>query len=449
MSLFGTAGIRGPVDDAVTPALALRVGRAAAAAADEFVVGRDARVTGEGLADALAAGLESGGAAVRRVGVVPTPALAFASQGRHGAMVTASHNPPADNGIKLFADGVEYDREAEGRIATRAQDAPAPASWRAWGSGEAESLLEEYREAVATYAADHGGDATGLAVAVDCGTGTAGLATPPVLTGLGVRVHALNATPDGHVPARPSKPTPETIGDLRAYVAASDVAFGVAHDGDADRIVIVDENGAVVHEDTILAVLAHHYVSRSPAADPVVVTTPNASGRIDERVAAAGGRVERVRLGALHEGVARERAAGGPETAVAFAAEPWKHLHPAFGGWIDGVVSAAVLARLVAAEGLASLTAPVAERPSRKVSVDCPDARKAPAMGRLSSTLPETFPEAAVDEAHGLRLEFPDGGWVLVRPSGTEPKLRIYAESDDVDGLVATVRERVEAAADH
>ena len=446
MDLFGTAGIRGPVTDTVTPALALRVGAAAGADGGEFAIGRDGRTSSEGLADALAAGLIGAGAAVRRVGVVPTPALAFASRGRRGAMITASHNPPGDNGIKLFADGVEYDRERESALEARIDADPDIADWPDWGGGESAAVLRDYRRAVFDYAAGHGADPDGLAVAVDCGTGTAGLATPEILTTLGARVHALNANVDGHFPARDSKPTAASLTDLRAYVAESDAAMGLGHDGDGDRLVVVDDAGAVVHEDTILAVLAHHYVRRSDAEDPVVVTTPNASGRIDERVESAGGRVERVRLGALHEGIADVRSSAGPETAVVFAAEPWKHLHPAFGGWIDAVASAAVLTRLVAADGLDALVGPVTARPYRKVSVDCPDARKEAAMGALDSTLPDAFPDASVDRRHGIRLDLGGGDWVLVRPSGTEPKLRIYAESDDVEKLVSAVSALVESA---
>jgi phosphomannomutase len=177
------------------------------------------------------------------------------------------------------------------------------------------------------------------------------------------------------------------------------------------------------------------------------VTTPNASARIDERVEAAGGRVERVRLGALHEGIADARDAGGD---VVFAAEPWKHVHTQFGGWIDGVTSAAVLSRLAAdAGGLAPLREPVTERPYRKVSVECPDDRKDAVMDALETELPDAFPEADVDTEYGVRLEFPDASWILVRPSGTEPYVRVYAESDDVDELVesaaAVVREAVGA----
>jgi phosphomannomutase len=361
-------------------------------------------------------------------------------------MVTASHNPPADNGLKLFVDGVEYDRAAEQRVAHRIDGTPDARPWDTWGGGETESVLADYRGAVVEYVRGHGTDPSELAVAVDCGTGTAGLATPQVLTSLGARVHALNANPDGHAPARDSKPTAESLADLRAYVADSDCDFGVGHDGDGDRLVVVDGDGDVVHEDTVLAVLAHHYVSRSEAADPVVVTTPNASGRIDERVAAAGGRVERVRLGALHEGIATVRDDADPGTAVAFAAEPWKHVHPAFGGWIDAVASAAVLARLVADDGLAALVDPVTERPYRKVSIDCPDGRTDDAMATIADRLVERFPEADVDTAYGVRLDLPDGDWVLVRPSGTEPKLRLYAESEHVDDLVADVRLVVEDA---
>jgi phosphomannomutase len=446
MTRFGTAGIRGPVGETITPELALAVGRAAAENGEEFVVGRDARPTGEGLASALAAGLESGGAAVRRIGRVPTPTLAFASRERRGVMVTASHNPPGDNGLKLFADGVEYDRAAEDRVADRIDDGHDPRPWDAWGAGERESVLADYRDAVVEYATGHGTDPSHLEVAVDCGTGTAGLATPQILTTLGARVHALNANPDGHAPARTSKPTPESLADLRAYVAHSNCDLGFGHDGDGDRIVVVDGTGDIVHEDTVLAVLAHHYASRSNATDPVVVTTPNASGRIDARVATAGGRVERVRLGALHEGMASVRGDATSGTEVAFAAEPWKHVHPAFGGWIDAVASAAVLARLVADSGLAALIDPIDERPYRKISLDCADERQAEAMAAFADRVPGRFPDATVDTAYGVRLDFPDGDWVLVRPSGTEPKLRIYAESEDVDELVADVRAIVEDA---
>ena len=444
MELFGTAGIRGPVTE-VTPDLAVRVGRAAATAAEggEFVVARDGRETGDALAAAVASGLLAGGAAVRRAGMLPTPALALASRGRRGVMVTASPNPPADNGLKLFVDGEEYDRAAERAVRDRV-DAPV-VDWDRWGGAERTDVLERYRRAVTDYAAGHGADADGLTVAVDCGNGAAGLATPQVLTSLGAEVRALNATVDGHFPARQSKPTPESLADLRAFVADG-ADLGVGHDGDADRVVVVDGDGEVVHEDTVLAILAEHYTRASDAVDPVVVTTPNASGRVDERVRAAGGRVERVRLGALHEGVASARADGDERTEVTFAAEPWKHIHPRLGGWIDGVASAGVFARLVAAEGLDALRAPVTERPYRKESVPCPDDRKAAAMAELEGGLPEVFPEATVDTDHGVRLDLPDGSWTLVRPSGTEPYVRVYAESEDVDALVATVREVVEAA---
>jgi len=448
MELFGTAGIRGPVDQRVTPELALSVGRAAAGDGDEFVLGRDGRETSQALAAAVAAGLESGGATVRRIGEVPTPALAYASQGRRGVMITASHNPPTDNGLKLFADGQEYGDDAEARIEERVAEGTDSVAWDAWGGATDLAVLERYREAVVGYAEGFGKSPTGLTVAVDCGNGMASVATPQVLRALGADVRALNATVDGHFPGRESKPTPESLADLRAFVADGDADLGIGHDGDADRIVLVDEGGEVVHEDTVLAILAERYVRESAAGDPVVVTTPNASARIDERVEAAGGRVERTALGVLHEGVAAARAAGDGETEVVFAAEPWKHVHTGLGDWIDGVVSAAVLTRLVAGSGLDYLREPVTERPYRKENVPCPDDAKAEAMATLETNLPGQFPEASVETEYGVRLSFPDASWILVRPSGTEPYIRIYAESDDVDALIADAVATVERAVD-
>lgn len=445
MELFGTAGIRGPVTE-VTPSLALTIGRAVAARLDDetVVVGRDGRETGRALASAVEAGVTSGGNPVRRAGQLPTPALACASEGRHGIMLTASHNPPADNGIKLFADGSEYGDAAEAEIEALVAEGPPQAAYDEWGDSERIDPLGAYRDRVVTYARGIGAALNGLTVAVDCGSGMAGLATPQILTSLGSDVQALNANVDGQFTARESKPTEESLTHLRRFVADGPAKLGIGHDGDADRIVVVDSAGEVVHEDTVLAIVAERYVEASTTADPVVVTTPNASGRIDERVDAAGGRVERVRLGALHEGIAATRENGGPETRVVFAAEPWKHIHPGLGGWIDAVASAAVFSRLVAAEGLAALRAPVSERPYRKASVECPDDAKSAVMDTLRERLPERFPEAGVDTDHGVRLELDDGAWTLVRPSGTEPYIRVYAESETVDELVKRVSGVVE-----
>ncbi|WP_121741179.1 phosphohexomutase domain-containing protein [Natronorubrum halophilum] len=467
MTLFGTAGIRGPVEE-VTPSLALSVGQATGEPGETFVVGRDGRETGPALAAAVEAGLESAGADVRRVGEVPTPALAFASRGRKGVMLTASHNPPEDNGIKLFANGVEYDRNAERAIEDRIEGDDDPdttnlARWDQWGRPSTLEVLDQYRDAVVAYVREQFGDSrsadgtptplAGLSVAVDCGNGMGSHATPRVLERLGAEVIAINANVDGHFDARESKPTPETLSEFVAFLEEGSFDIGLAHDGDADRLVVLGPDGEVIHEDTVLAVVAAHYTETSDVDDPVVVTTPNASARIDEQVRSAGGRVERVRLGALHEGIARVRreAARGAEgadddTAVVFAAEPWKHIHTAFGGWIDGVASAAVVAALVANAGnTAALRDPITERPYRKISVDCPDDVKVDAMAALETALPDAFPEATVDTDYGVRLEFDDASWVLVRPSGTEPYVRIYAESDAVDELVEAARTVVES----
>lgn len=444
MIRFGTAGIRGPVRDRVTPAVCLAVGQAVGETGRTVVLGRDGRKTGPALFDAMAAGLESSGASVITLGVVPTPTVAFASQGRYGAMLTASHNPPADNGIKLFSNGIEFDREAESSIETALDAGATSAEWSEWGDSSRKEILGHYRRAIVEYARGFGERADGLEIAVDCGNGMASLATPQTLSSLGASVTTLNANVDGHFPGRGSKPTPETLADLCAFVAAGPHDLGIGHDGDADRIVIVDSSGEVVHEDTILAILAEQYVSGCDIDEPVVVTTPNASARIDERVEIAGGRVERVRLGALHEEIARVRNEGG---SVAFAAEPWKHIHPEFGGWIDGVVSAAVLTRLIATSGgIGPLKAPVAELPYRKVAVECPDDRKEATMARLENELETRFPESTVSTDHGVRLEWADGSWLLVRPSGTEPYIRLYVESAEIERLKREATEAIESA---
>jgi len=393
---------------------------------DEVVVGRDGRYTGESLVSAFVAGAESVGSDVTSIGVVPTHVVAWTAReyGAYGAVITASHNPPEDNGVKLFRDdGGEFDAEDEEEV-SRLVDGSSAASWDGWTEADEREVVEGYVEAAAEYVGTDGG--TDLRVALDCANGVGARTTVPLLKRMGCDVVPVNAQTDPAFPGRGSKPTPETLAGFVEFVRG-DFDLGLAHDGDADRLVVVDDEG-VVSEDAVLAVLAREH------APGTVLTTPNASPRVDEAVAEGGGEVERVALGAVsHE--ARDR-------DVVFAAEPWKHIFPEFGGWVDGTVAAAEVVKAYAEDpdvfdGLRDVNV-------RKNSVGCRDGDKPAVMEAAENRLREEY-DGSFDTADGVRVDLGDGRWFLVRASGTEPVVRVYAEGDDelVSSLVELVEESV------
>lgn len=435
--IFGTAGVRGSVDY-VSPSLVLRLGRAVGSmAVDEgrgVVVGRDGRHTGGALVSAFVAGAESVGCETTVLGVVPTHVVAWTARerGAYGATVTASHNPSEDNGVKLFReDGGEFDADDEKEVSERVEEADT-VSWDSWaesGVSDAHEVVDGYLDAVSGY---FDGTDLGLRVAVDCANGVGARTTVPALRHAGCDVVTVNAQTDPTFPGRGSKPTPETLVGFVEFVRDGGFDLGFAHDGDADRLVVVDGDG-VVSEDAVLAVLAGRHVRES--GNSTVLTTPNVSPRVDEAVRAEGGEIERVALGTVSE-KARGR-------KVAFAAEPWKHIFPEFGGWVDGTVTAVEVAGAYAEDtdvfdGLRDVDV-------TKKSVGCEDGKKTAVIGDVEEKLRETYPDASFDTADGVRVDTVEEGWFLVRASGTEPLVRVYVEGDDalVEKLVSLVEEVV------
>ncbi|ESP86937.1 phosphoglucosamine mutase [Candidatus Halobonum tyrrellensis G22] len=424
----------------VTADLAVSVGRAVAAeGADRVVLGRDARVHGDVLADALAAGLRESGAEVLRLGVAATPTVARSVDwydADAGVVVTASHNPPSDNGIKLWTpSGRAFPAERREAVADliAADDAPR-AAWDAFGDQRrVEDAAERHVETLVA-----GAELSDPpSVVVDVGNGTGGV-TVEALLRLGCDVETLNATPDGRFPARPSEPTAENCGTLARTVAATDADFGVAHDGDADRMMAVTGDGEFVGGDELLAVFGLAAVDdddRDRVAAPV-----NTSSAVDDALAARDAGVERTAVG---DGFVADATLGD---RVVFGGEP-------SGAWIwpdralcpDGPLAAVTLAELVAERGsLAVLLDDVPDYPIRRDAVET-DAGEA-VMERVEGRLAERFPQVtAIDGVRGDT----DEGWVLVRPSGTQPLVRVTAEARDAEtagDLLAEARALVEAA---
>ena len=423
--------MRGSIDE-VSPSLVLRLGRAVGSMADEVVVGRDGRHTGGALVSAFVAGAESVGCDVTFLGVVPTHVVAWKAREEcaYGAAITASHNPPEDNGVKLFRDdGCEFGAEDEKEVAALVENTTT-ADWDGWTETDEDDAVKEYLDAVSEYVGEHSLD---LRVAVDCANGVGAPTTVPALEKVGCDVVPVNAQTDPTFPGRGSKPTPESLAEFVEFVRKGGFDLGFAHDGDADRLVVVDEGG-VVSEDAVLAVLAARH------APGTVLTTPNVSPRVDDSVREAGGDIERVALGTISE-EARGR-------NVAFAAEPWKHVFPEFGGWVDGTVSAVEVARVYAEDK--TVFDGMRDVDVTKKSVACDDDKKTVVMATVEERLRDRYDnrEVTFDTADGIRVDIGDGNWFLVRASGTEPLVRVYAEGDDelVETLVSLVEETVRSA---
>jgi len=262
--MFGTSGIRGPVGDIVTSDLALRLGRGLGSTnAQTVVVGRDTRTTGEFLEDALSAGLRESGVDVIRLGVASTPTIAR-NVGWLGAdagvSVTASHNPPADNGLKFWgADGRAFGTERRRSLIQGVNACDfSLVPWDETGSQRTDTDAEA-RHVAALLEAVEVPSPEALSVVVDVGHGPGGV-TVEALTQLGCQVTTLNAQEDGRFPGRESEPTAESCTALQATVAGTDADLGIAHDGDADRTMAVTEDGTFLTGDALLALFARESV---------------------------------------------------------------------------------------------------------------------------------------------------------------------------------------------
>ncbi|WP_439025431.1 phosphoglucosamine mutase [Haloarchaeobius sp. DT45] len=415
--MFGTSGIRGEFGTEVTCDLALSVGRAVASAGYEHVVvGRDARESGEPLQQALVAGLRERGTAVVDVGLAATPTVARSIE-RHdadaGVVITASHNPAQDNGIKLWnPSGQAFDTDQRAEITRRVREGEVvDARWDCVGSIASDETAVAAHEAALRDAVDIDGD---LSVVVDVGNGTGGL-TASVLHDLGCDVQTLNAQPDGSFPGRPSEPTAENCESLTRLVAQT-ADLGIAHDGDADRMMAVTEDGEFVPGDVLWALFAREAVGEGDR----VAAPLNTSLAVDDALEPLGATVEHTKVGDVYVA----EAATAP--AVAFGGEP-------SGAWIwpdetlcpDGPLAACKLASLVATAGsLRGLVDDIETYPIRRDSVETDE--KAAVMDAVETTLRERYAE--VDDRDGIRVDT-DDGWFLVRPSGTQPLVRITAEA--------------------
>ncbi|MFB6202848.1 MAG: phosphoglucosamine mutase [Halorhabdus sp.] len=414
--MFGTSGIRGPVGDMVTGSLALDLGRALGSMSERLVVGRDARESGEALAGAAIAGAQEAGADVVDLGVESTPTIARSVawyDADAGLDVTASHNPPTDNGFKVWtATGEAFDDAATSTLETRMADAASQTvSPAAMGTV---THAQDARRRHLKRLPDR--DLDGLSVVVDVGNGTGGL-TVDALLAQGCDVRTLDAQRDGSFPGRPSEPTPEHCALLSTVVAHTDADLGIAHDGDADRMMAVDETGQFVSGDELLAVFATETVP--PGAS--VAAPINTSSLLESVLSETGGTVVRTAVGDGNV------AAACREPSVAFGGEPsgaW--IWPAEARCPDGHYAASRLAALVASGR------PLSERVdafpnyvTRRESFACE--RNDALLDAAESRIRDRYDE--VSTLDGVRVDF-ETGWFLLRASGTEPLVRVTAEAD-------------------
>lgn len=430
--LFGTDGVRGVANRDLTPDLALALGRAAgvvlAKGAGEVVVGRDTRLSGPMLEGALVAGLCSAGADVLAAGIVPTPAVAFLTldhKARAGAVISASHNPVDDNGIKFFtSEGLKTDAETEDEIEAALQQPPADLP-TGKGVGSAEPLEGATERYVDHLLGALDRPLSGLRVVLDCAYGAAYRAGPQAFRAAGADVVAMHAEPDG---ARINVGCGSTdLARLSRRVVEEGADFGLAFDGDADRVLAVDERGAEVDGDRIIAMCALALKERGELAGDVVVATVMANLGFRRALAEHGIEVIAAPVGDKHVADAMAQVGavlGGEQSGHVIFAE-----HSTTG---DGILTGLEVAAAVAAsDATLSVLAHVFE-PYPQVLINVPVARR----GALERA------QALWDEVRAAEETLGQDGRVLLRASGTEPVVRVMVEAADA-GLAQRLAERL------
>lgn len=425
--LFGTDGVRGVANQDLTAELALALGaaaarrltRAATAGRRLAVVGRDPRASGEMLEAAVIAGVTSEGVDALRVGVLPTPAVAFltaAYDADFGVMISASHNPMPDNGIKIFGPGGhKLGDDAEDRIEELVRQGPGE---RPTGAGvgrvlDADDALERYVRHVETAARTR---LDGLTVVVDCAHGAASVAAPLAYRAAGANVIPINAEPDGLNINDGCGST--HMESLRSAVVSYGADLGLAHDGDADRCLAVDAHGRTIDGDAIMVVLALAMQESAELTRNTLVATVMSNMGLHLAMREAGIEVRTTGVGDRY--VLEELRAG----AYALGGEQSGHVVlPAFGTTGDGIVTGLLLMARMAQTGrsLADLAAPMQTLPQVLINVAVADKATVADAPSVRDTVAE------------VEAELGDTGRILLRPSGTEQVVRVMVEAADED----------------
>jgi phosphoglucosamine mutase len=435
---FGTDGVRGHADE-LTDDLVVALGRAAArvlartdqSAADRFVIGRDTRESGTRIEHALVTGLGAEGVAAEVIGVAPTPAVAWIAAARDvpAAMISASHNPFHDNGIKFFSAGgrklpdeveEELERELDGLVG-----APVPAMAALepeTGAGD----LERYQLAVAS-SVGHGA-LHGLQVVIDCAHGAASEVAPRVLERLGVKLDVIHAEPDGrNINDRCGSTHPDA---LAKAVVDTGAQAGLAFDGDADRVLAVDETGSLIDGDHLIAMCALDLLARGRLQHNTVVVTVMTNLGFRLAMQRAGINVVETQVGDRYVLEALEQGGyslGGEQSGHVI----FRDLATTGDGLLTGLQVLDLLARrrsplsAIAAEAMTSVPQVL---------------RNVPVSQRAADVV-----EAVAPEIDAVAAELGDNGRVLVRPSGTEPLVRVMVEALDADQAEAAVTRLVQA----
>jgi len=424
--LFGTFGIRGVSNVKLSPQLGFELGLALATHLKnrgEVAVGYDNRTSSEMLEHAVVAGLTAGGCDVLRQGLVPTPTLSFAIKHFRctaGIMITASHNPPEYNGSKCWGgDGAGFPRERELAVEKiMLKKLWKRASWKKMGRERKADAVSPYIKAILARTSRVKRE---LKVVVDCANAMGSLVTPRLLTELGCQVISLNCQLDGTFPGRLPEPSPQNLGELAKTVVACKADLGIAHDGDADRTLVVNERGELMTGDRVFALVALHYLRGRKR--PRIVTTVATSAVLDDIAARLGGTVERTRVGEpriIEEFRKRGGDFGGEENGGVI-----------FPDWLlcrEGIMTALRFIELLDHEekSVSQLDASLPRYYQIKQKIECPERLKP----KILLALEKRFKGYKLDRTDGLRVVF-DDGWLLVRASGTEPIFRCFAEARD------------------
>lgn len=438
--LFGTNGIRGVVNKELTAEMAIQIGGAIGTFFKHgtIIVGYDARTSSPMLAKAVISGLNATGIHVLLAGLTPTPALQYAvkKQKTDGAVIiTASHNPPEYNGIKVvWKDGIELSHEQETQIERIYFNGKIKyAEWNKLGTTrDLPGVVNDYIEAIKKHINTSKIAKKKYHVVVDAANSVGSLATPYLLRDLGCKVTTINANIDGTFPGRLPEPRPENLENLALTVKAVGADLGVAFDGDADRSVFADEKGEIHWGDKTFALVEKYFLKENKGEK--IVTPVSSSTLVKDIADAYGGELVWTKVGSVTVSHTMKKLGaklGGEENGGIFYGP-----HNAVR---DGAMATAIILNIMAKTGekLSKLLAELPKYYIEKGKIECPEPLKEKVLEKLIQQL-KNLDISTID---GAKIWFKDKSAILIRPSGTEPIYRLYAEAKTQEKASKLVRE--------